>query len=106
MPASIITVELHLPGARSLKDKRRIVNSLRDKIHSRYRVSIAETQLHDLHQRCQLGIASVAADGSHLEDLVASIRRLFDARFEIQVTSWNEQLVALEGLGATLGMEG
>jgi len=93
MPVSVVTLELHIPEARSLKDKRRIVKSLRDKIHSRYRVSIAETRHHDLRQRAQMTIATVAPDMAHLGDLVDSIRGLFDDRFDLVVTRWDEQIV-------------
>lgn len=96
MPVSIVTVEIYLPEARSLKDKRRIVKSLKDKIHARYRVSIAETRNHDLRQLSQLGIATVAPAAGHLEDLVASIRAIFDGRPDIVVASWHEQVVELE----------
>lgn len=96
MPVSVVTVEIYLPEARSLKDKRRIVKSLKDKIHARYRVSIAETRNHDLRQISEIGIAVVAPAVGHLEDLVGSIRAIFDRRPDIVVTSWREQIVELE----------
>ena len=94
MPVSIVTVELHIPEARSLKDKRRTVKSLRDKIHARYRVSIAETRYHDLRQRSEMVIATVAPDMEHLQDLVGSIRDLFEQRFDLILTRWDEQIVS------------
>jgi uncharacterized protein len=97
MPFSVVTVELHLPGVRSLKEKRRIVKSLQDKLHARYRVSIAETRHHDLHQRAELGIATVAASRGHLEDLTSSLRHHFDNRVEIVVTRWEERIVEADG---------
>jgi uncharacterized protein YlxP (DUF503 family) len=93
MPFSVVSVELHLPGVRSLKEKRRIVKSLQDRIHTRYRVSIAETRYHDLHQRAELGIATVAPSVGHLEDLVASVRELVQGRVEVVVTRWDERIV-------------
>ena len=56
----VIRLELHIPGARSLKDKRRAVKSLVDRMHHRYRVSVAETDLQDLSRRAELGLAVVA----------------------------------------------
>ncbi len=96
MPVSVITVEIHLPDARSLKDKRKIVKSLKDKIHNRLRVSIAETGFHELHQRSEIGIAAVAPDGAHLSSVIDRVRRLFDERFDITVTRWDEQIVGSE----------
>ncbi len=97
MPVSVINVEIHLPGARSLKEKRKIVKSLKDKIHSRLRVSIAETGFHDLHQRAEIGIAAVAPDGAHLSRITEQVRRLFDERFDATVTRWDERIVGTEG---------
>jgi len=93
MPASVVTVEIHLPGARSLKDKRRIVKSLKDKIHSRLRVSIAEIDHHDLRQSAKIGIATVAPTHGRLAELTDSIRSLFDQRPEIVVSRWDERIV-------------
>ena len=97
MPVSVINVEIHLPGARSLKDKRKIVKSLKDRIHSRFRMSVAETGFHELHQRSEIGIAAVAPDGAHLSQLTERVRRLFDERFDITVTRWDERIVGREG---------
>ena len=67
MPAvGLLTVDLHFPGARSLKDKRRILASVRDRVR-RLNVSLAELDHHDLHQRAQLGIVAVAS-GRDLAD--------------------------------------
>ena len=93
MLVSVVTVEIFLPEARSLKDKRRIVKSLKDKIYSRFRVSIAETRNHDLRQISELGIAAVAPDPGHLEELMASIRVIFERRHDLIVTSWRERIV-------------
>ncbi len=64
----ISSFELHLPESRSLKDKRRVVKSLVERIHQRYRVSIAETDFHDLHQRAEISLAAVANGEGELEE--------------------------------------
>ena len=63
MIVGISVFELHLPTSRSLKDKRRVVKSLIERVHQRYRLSIAETDFHDLHQRAEIAIAAVSAGG-------------------------------------------
>jgi uncharacterized protein YlxP (DUF503 family) len=96
MPVSIINVEIHLPDARSLKQKRKIVKSLKDRIHNRFKVSVAETGFHELHQRSEIGIAAVAPDGAHLARLTGQMRRLFEERYDITVTRWDERVVGSE----------
>lgn len=85
--------ELHLPQARSLKDKRKIVRSLVERIHRRYRVSVAETDLHDLHQRSELSLAAVARTDQEVENLLESLRRLIDEEPAAVLTHWDPQIL-------------
>ncbi len=63
MRVGILRVDLHVPGAHSLKDKRRVIRSLKDRLFARFNVSVAEVGAQDLWQRAELGIALVALDG-------------------------------------------
>ena len=60
MTVSLIQLIIELPGVDSLKDKRRIVHSLRDKLRSRFRVSAAEVDLLDSLGFTQIGCALVS----------------------------------------------
>jgi uncharacterized protein YlxP (DUF503 family) len=62
--------ELHLPACQSLKDKRTIVKSLKDRLHNRFNVSVAETAHQDLWQRCELTAAVVSTDRRHAESVL------------------------------------
>ncbi len=62
MVLGIITWELHLAGCGSLKDKRRVLKSLKDRLHQRFNVSVAETDHQDLWQRAELTCGVVATD--------------------------------------------
>lgn len=97
MIVGICVFELHLPSSRSLKDKRRVVRSMIDRIHQRYRVSIAETGFHDLHQRAEIGLAAVVA-GSEVEltNLLDGVRGLVESDVEIYLSRWDPQI--LEGM--------
>lgn len=59
---AVATVELHLPGARSLKDKRHDVRSLVERLRSRLTVLVVEADHQDLHQRAGLAICTLATD--------------------------------------------
>ncbi|MEX0843426.1 MAG: DUF503 domain-containing protein [Gemmatimonadota bacterium] len=67
----VLTWEFAIPGCRSLKEKRMAVRSLRDRIRSRFHLSVAETDHQDVHDRAELTAAVVASDG-RLADSVAS----------------------------------
>lgn len=93
MVVGIATCELHLPSARSLKDKRRVVKSLIERIHQRHRVSVAETEYHDLHQRAEIGIAIVARSAPEVDELLEHIRSLIENEMEAFVTHWQPQIL-------------
>ena len=95
MVVAVLVFELHLPAARSLKSKRRVVKGLIERIHHRYRVSIAETDMHDLHQRAEIAVAIVAQNAAQVQHQLQSIRDLVDDEPEAVTTNWDPQI--LEG---------
>ena len=56
----MIKVIVELPGLMSIKEKRRIIKSLKDKIRVKYKVSVSETDLNDSHSYTELGAALVS----------------------------------------------
>ena len=70
MVVASLTWELSLPGCSSLKEKRSVIRSLRDRLRSRFNVSVAETALQDVHARAQLTVALVASDGRLAESML------------------------------------
>jgi len=97
MIIGISVFELHLHASRSLKDKRRVVKSLIERLHHRFRVSIAETDFHDLHQRAEIAIAVVVAGGeSEMDRLMEEVRNIVESDPEVYLTRWDPQI--LEGL--------
>jgi uncharacterized protein YlxP (DUF503 family) len=85
-------LELHLPGARDLKSKRRIVRGLVDRLHARYRVSVAETGYHDLLQRSEIGVAVVASDASEVERILTAVIHIVESSGEAIVLDWDPEL--------------
>lgn len=91
MVVAISVFELHLPRSRSLKEKRRVVKSLTERIHRRHRVSVAETDFHDLRQRAEIGIAAVGTSQHRLERQMDAIRRLADEESEAILLGWEPE---------------
>jgi uncharacterized protein YlxP (DUF503 family) len=67
MIIGVLQLELSVTDAMSLKDKRRVVKSIKDRIAHGHNVSIAEVGALDEHRRAILGIAMVANDRSYVE---------------------------------------
>ncbi len=93
MIVGITIFELHLPTGRSLKQKRRVVKSVIDRIHHRFKVSIAESDFHDLHQRAEITIAAVHRSQSEMDRMMDAIHRLLDDLPDAILTSWDLQYV-------------
>lgn len=73
MPAvGLLTVDLHFPGARSLKDKRRILASIKDRVR-KLNVSVAEIDHLDAHQRARLGVTAVASHRDHVDRVLEGV---------------------------------
>ncbi len=69
----VLTWELQIPGCRSLKEKRTVVRSLRDRLRSRFHVSVAETGFQDVHDRAEITAALVASDGRLADSLADAL---------------------------------
>ncbi len=78
-------VELYLASSRSLKDKRRVVNSLKERVRSRFHVAIAEVDYQDLWQRCVLGVATVSSSFKQAEDVMNRVVRFMEEDLRVEV---------------------
>jgi uncharacterized protein len=74
MIVGTMEVELVLRQARSLKDKRRVVRSLKDRLSNEFNIAVAEIDYQDKHQRIALGIAVVGTDRIVLESVLEKVR--------------------------------
>lgn len=73
MAIAYLTLELRIEGAQSLKDKRQVVRSLKDRLRASFNVSVAEIENADLWQRATLGIVSISDSRSYLEGLMRNV---------------------------------
>jgi len=71
----VITFELMMDEAHSLKDKRHFVKGLKDRLRSRFNVSVAEIGYQESWQRGLVAAAVVANDKTHAEQILQSVER-------------------------------
>lgn len=76
MVIGVVSWDLHLAGAASLKDKRSVLRSLKDRLHNEFNVAVAETGRHDAWQRAELTACTVATDRQHAAAVLSSADRL------------------------------
>jgi uncharacterized protein YlxP (DUF503 family) len=67
MPIGLLTLEIYIPDARSLKDKRQVLRSLKDRLRRQFNIAIAELDHQETWQRALVGVVSISADTRHLE---------------------------------------
>jgi len=76
MPAiGVLTLELRLQNSHSLKDKRQVVKSLKERLRNRFNVSVAEIDYQDLWQRSVVAAVTVASDHTHAELVLQSVEK-------------------------------
>jgi uncharacterized protein YlxP (DUF503 family) len=73
MTVGVLQVELSVTDAMSLKDKRRVIKSLKDRIAHGHNVSVAEVGALDEHRRSVLGFAMVANDAGYVESALSKL---------------------------------
>jgi len=64
---ALLTLDIHIPHAHSLKDKRMVVRRLKDRLRSKFNVSISEVDHQDLWQRSQVSVVTVGSDEAFLQ---------------------------------------
>ena len=93
MVVGVLQLELSVPEAQSLKDKRRIIKSIKDRL-ARHNVSVAEVDHQDQWQRAGIGVAVVASSDGHLREILDSVERFVDTSANVEVldvhTDWIE----------------
>ncbi len=85
MHVCALSMELHLPGSRSLKAKRVVVKHIVEVCRSRFDVAAAEVGHQDQWQRSELGFAAVADSPSHVEAVLDTVERFVWSHPELEV---------------------
>lgn len=83
MVVGILRLTLYIHGAASLKDKRRVLRKVIDRLRSRFNVSVAEVGENDVWQRALVGICAVANDKSFVNEVLDKCARDAGAIAEI-----------------------
>jgi uncharacterized protein YlxP (DUF503 family) len=71
----VLTLELHLNHSHSLKDKRHVVQSLKDRLRHKFNVAVAEIDYQDLWQRAVVAAVTVSSDHSRAELVLQSVEK-------------------------------
>lgn len=82
-----LLLEIYIPSARSLKDKRSVVKSVLQRLRNEFNVSTAEVGHQDRWQVAQIGVVCVSSDGQYAqEQLRAIVDWLYEHRPDLSVS--------------------
>jgi len=72
---AFLTLELHIEGAHSLKDKRQVLRSLKDRLRASFNVSVAELDASEIWNRATIGVVSISDSRDYLDGLMENVER-------------------------------
>ena len=91
MIVAVALFELHIEFSHSLKEKRMVVRSVRDKLRRRFNVSANEVAFHDLLQRSRLAISFVADRRDSADSLLDTIQNFIESNTDAVLTGWTAE---------------
>jgi uncharacterized protein YlxP (DUF503 family) len=89
-----LSLELHIPHAHSLKDKRAVIKPILEGCYRRFRVAAAEVDHQERWQRASLAVAAVSATPGHLEEVLDRVERFVWSFPEVEVTRCERRWLA------------
>lgn len=93
MVVGLCTVELFVAGSRSLKDKRQVLHSLKDRLRDKFNLSIAEVDGQDLWQKAVLGMACVANDGGYVNQVLEQALNVIRGMPAVEIVRAKQELL-------------
>jgi len=93
MIIGVARVSLHLPACHSLKEKRRHLNAIKDRLSSRFNVSVAEVADQDMWQKAVLAVAHIGISRPVVDGLLARAVNTVEAYPEVQVLDIETELI-------------
>jgi len=78
MFVGLVKMSVYIPEGHSLKEKRRILNIIKDRVRNKMNIVVAEVGEQDLWQRAELGFAVVSNDSSFVDSIIAKTTEMIE----------------------------
>ena len=95
MHVGVLALDFHLPGCRSLKEKRRRVGRLRDKFGRIANLAVCESAYQDSHQRARWSVVAVAGDAKVVVASLAEVERWAAESVDAAIVDVGREVMAL-----------
>ena len=95
MNIGVCRIELDLPASQSLKDKRKVVRSIVDRVRSRFNVAIAEVDNTESWKTATLGVTCVSNDGRHANEMLSKVVQFIEGcREEAVLANYDVEMLS------------
>lgn len=94
LPPVLVAVamfEIEIEFAESLKDKRMVVRSIKDKLRNRFKISVNEVALHDVHQRARLAISFISLDHPNADAMLEKVQNFIEEHTDGVLAGWTSE---------------
>lgn len=88
-----LKLSIIIRGAHSLKDKRQVIRSLKERLKNKFNVAVAETDFNDVWQRAELGVATVGNDTAFVESVLAEVLRYVGNNPDAELVNHEKELI-------------
>jgi uncharacterized protein len=104
----IARIVLKIPEARSLKDRRQVIRSFKERLRSRLRVAVAEVGDVERHQIATIGVVTVTRENHTCEQILGEVRRMAETLPSAALTDIRGEVLSMGESGKELrgGIEG
>ena len=93
MVVGVLTLELYLGEAASLKGKRKVLKSLLDRLKHRFNISVAEVGRQDSWQYATVGISAVSGENAHMQRVLASVERFVEEHNGVEILQVQREFI-------------
>ena len=93
MVVGLLQLWIRVPDAMSLKDKRRAIKSIKDRIANRFNVSVAEVGLLDSRREAQLAVALVSNDSRFAQSCLSKVVNLVQRMVKLELLDYSIEMI-------------
>jgi hypothetical protein len=92
MVVKLLTIDLHLPGRSSLKEKRFVLSSVKSRLRRHFNVAVSEVDHHDKWQRACLAVVTVGVDGAAAEDTCNKVLKFLERDYRLEILDSTQEI--------------
>lgn len=93
MVVGLLNIKIVVRDSRSLKDKRRVIKSLKDRTRQRYNVSLSETGAQDNHKQCHLAVAMVGNEKKYVNSVLSGLVNSFRLFPRVELVDYDLEFI-------------